>query len=646
MDLDSSGLYLVIPSNGAPDNTLSEFHTTLPQPLKVENCEIALVEAVFPSHIDNVPEPLDFTINYGSFTETYALEPGAYSSAEVFIESLQGLLTRSNVRRKRGERFLPDERGKRSRRETFTRWDPETGKGISDEEYAARLAAFHAKKKQAQNPAPTEPLTPVPEVAAEAVVTSAPQPVSTPAPVILPEAPTKKPDKVDEQSKPVVTPALPPTTALPDTEKAAVQETPEPTLATPLEKSSESPEKQAEKEAEDSIPPTPLIDTQSVEGVSQGEEAVPTELFEATEPPATAAPPAEKAEPPKPVKPTAVVKPSERDDVFNTLLSFSPFLPDFDKPATLSKPVITEEAQEADKNRTKITSAAETPIVPIQIIDSPARSEENVPTIAQERAPAQETLSTPQPAESDYRSNNNSQSRDPPNTFSERIVPLPTSPPSVTVSADTQPTPTVFSVLPSTDHFLANQQREIEVSNRVRPFDPFSDPTRRAQQPPKAVITNGRRFASDNEAPIRFHYEKATERVSLFIQDNRVVSLIMHPDLAYMLGFTETVITDNVQAAYRTDLRGSQSMMYIYLDSIYPRIHGTAMTTLLRAVSLPERSSSGSVTHSFHALQYCRLRSDILTDIRVSILDGVGRNVRFSSGTVVLTLHIRRHSFL
>ena len=155
---------------------------------------------------------------------------------------------------------------------------------------------------------------------------------------------------------------------------------------------------------------------------------------------------------------------------------------------------------------------------------------------------------------------------------------------------------------------------------------------------PAASSTSQRQAAT----PIAFQYDSATERASIVFKNKLVKQVRLNEDLGYMLGMSDSILTKSTRGKWRVDLRNNKTCMFIYADCIQNVIVGDGTHNLLRIVPLADKNTTATVSSSFHTIQYCKLRTNMLTSVRIMIMDELGRPLKFTTGPAIVTLHLRR----
>ena len=148
---------------------------------------------------------------------------------------------------------------------------------------------------------------------------------------------------------------------------------------------------------------------------------------------------------------------------------------------------------------------------------------------------------------------------------------------------------------------------------------------------------------------VKFEYDETTEKVSLVASDgiSCEVRLQLSTDLYIKLGFglaatnrSKFVRVPSV-APHPVDLEVGYNQIFIYSDIVEKnRIVGGQITDLLAAVPLlGEHNSTGHYAPKI--IEYRAMRFDKIEEINIDLVGDDGNVLRFLSGKVILTLHIR-----
>ncbi|MCP3667610.1 MAG: hypothetical protein GY696_34810 [Gammaproteobacteria bacterium] len=147
--------------------------------------------------------------------------------------------------------------------------------------------------------------------------------------------------------------------------------------------------------------------------------------------------------------------------------------------------------------------------------------------------------------------------------------------------------------------------------------------------------------------------------ISLFTKDT---TLAMSWELAYILGFKKAstatkrkevilsaVTRKNAMWTIRAEsyphLDAGRGLMYIYSDLVQPQLVGDVYAPLLRVVQA--RGTYGDViSEDFISPDYLPLAQNTVTSIRFRVTDGLGEDIPFEDGTLIVKLHLKKRSVL
>lgn len=147
------------------------------------------------------------------------------------------------------------------------------------------------------------------------------------------------------------------------------------------------------------------------------------------------------------------------------------------------------------------------------------------------------------------------------------------------------------------------------------------------------------KVAYDGEPKVVFGFNEITKHFTIEIDSTIVEYVTFHEDLAYLLGFETHVLKASAEAPHRLDKYAQQSVFYIYSDLVSPSIVGNTRANLLQCC--PVSGSYGEmVRHQFNPVRYLDVMYEKVDTISIEILSEQGEPIRFSYGSVVLTLHI------
>ncbi len=126
-------------------------------------------------------------------------------------------------------------------------------------------------------------------------------------------------------------------------------------------------------------------------------------------------------------------------------------------------------------------------------------------------------------------------------------------------------------------------------------------------------------------------YHKSIKRVYIKIIDENVVkSITLHPRMAEMLGFKDTVVKSTAWGVHEPMLTGSLEAMYIYANILEPQIVGDVAAPLLRIVNVQGKYPD-IVEKTFDFPHYSPVLVKDISDIEINIKKRLGRvyTIRF-----------------
>ena len=633
MDVGSN-TFLVLPSNSREENKSSDFTTLLPYQLSLRGgqWEAGITEIICNSHFDNVSEPLNFSIDYyDGESQEFILPAGTYTSGQILISSIQSLVngTRPNPERKLSRKskallFDPTTRSytefgdslfdpitklpapKRRRRQVI--FDPVTKTPVDSEEKnqlfdpsTKQLVTIPSSdsstenKKESVAPGPSKRIEKPSQIeesnqekkldvskdAKEGI-----KPVAT-VPDSLPESsPVKTVDKLNSTSKetPTINTAGPP---LISSVSHPAEKKEEPTVTR-----DRKPSEQAKTEGKEEKK-TPPQDKKS----AATEETTSAQLFH----------PETKLE----IKneDASVGKGSGKQGQVSNPKTTAP------SPTVPSPAATVGKGAPEKKGPAEETETVKATEIPIGGLFDP-QTKKQVPGSTTKLIPAPTATHTSLK----------------PNLFdpeTKKQVPEPT----------TKPIPAQATVPSPLKPVVFDPVTKNQVPGSTTKLTPIPTTTPRPLEP--NLFDPETRYTVESGPPIVLSFDENLGRVTLSIRHRNVKRVRFHPDLCYMLGFGECEITQETRANWRLDLRNSHTCMFIYCSIIENQIVGSNTASLLRIVPLPE-NSTGAHSSTFFPIQYCRLRTNLLSSVRIMITDEANRPIRFSGGPTIVTLHLRR----
>ena len=144
----------------------------------------------------------------------------------------------------------------------------------------------------------------------------------------------------------------------------------------------------------------------------------------------------------------------------------------------------------------------------------------------------------------------------------------------------------------------------------------------------------------------RILVEYLAERNRVRIAISSGFELVINDTLSLLLGFDNVsdgvLRTGTVVGSKNVDPHREQLSMYLYADIAEHMRVGHAHVPLLRIVPDDGLGGGGNVTERFNPVHYVGLQRGRFESIYVRICDRHGRDVSFSSGRTIVTLHFRR----
>jgi hypothetical protein len=150
-----------------------------------------------------------------------------------------------------------------------------------------------------------------------------------------------------------------------------------------------------------------------------------------------------------------------------------------------------------------------------------------------------------------------------------------------------------------------------------------------------------------SEAPFDFSIHK--NKVKLTLQRKTVVQL--SECLRAIMGFDDKTFTHmgagvkEFEATLYPDLSRGVTCLFVYTDIIEPRIVGDATARLLRVV--PVRGEQGeTTTMDLRNVHYMDVSNREFDCLEILICDDAGQKIPFTTGRVIVTLHLREKNTL
>ena len=103
------------------------------------------------------------------------------------------------------------------------------------------------------------------------------------------------------------------------------------------------------------------------------------------------------------------------------------------------------------------------------------------------------------------------------------------------------------------------------------------------------------------------------------------------------------LLKKTTESPYVADLT-TVSTIYVYCDIVEPQIVGDTSAQLLK--SIPAEGKFGDIiAETFTNIQYVPIRTKSCEAVEVLLRNDTGDPVKFERGKVVITLHLRKHSY-
>lgn len=144
---------------------------------------------------------------------------------------------------------------------------------------------------------------------------------------------------------------------------------------------------------------------------------------------------------------------------------------------------------------------------------------------------------------------------------------------------------------------------------------------------------------------VQFSYSPILQRVSIYVKEKKLKTVILSQHLKYMLGFDERDVDEfepgTTQARFPPDLRAGIDSLYVYCDLVEPQIVGNVRVPLLRTV--PVTGSYGQmVAKIFHTPHYSQLQQNTFSSIHININTDTNVPLPFQFGKTVIKIHFRK----
>ena len=151
-----------------------------------------------------------------------------------------------------------------------------------------------------------------------------------------------------------------------------------------------------------------------------------------------------------------------------------------------------------------------------------------------------------------------------------------------------------------------------------------------------------------------FEYNREYQRFKVYysnIQDdenvngNNCISYVeVSQQLAYVIGLENLRLPlSGNYVSYAPDLLGGISSLYVYAPGlIEPVLIGDTTAPLLRIVHVKKNQNDDNVEDIYAAIQYHKLLTKEISEIKIEIRTATGRLIPFEYGNCLLTLHFRK----
>lgn len=142
-----------------------------------------------------------------------------------------------------------------------------------------------------------------------------------------------------------------------------------------------------------------------------------------------------------------------------------------------------------------------------------------------------------------------------------------------------------------------------------------------------------------------FQFDSSKNRFHIHIDNKFVDRVELSEQLAYMLGFDQTILAKSAEARFMPDMSGGVSNLNVYAPGlIEPMMVGDVMAPLLRIVTI-RGAQDEMIEEQFFSIQYHRLLVKEVAEIQIEIRTVSGALMPFQYGTCTLTLHFKKASY-
>ena len=157
----------------------------------------------------------------------------------------------------------------------------------------------------------------------------------------------------------------------------------------------------------------------------------------------------------------------------------------------------------------------------------------------------------------------------------------------------------------------------------------------------KAVNKALTKNVNDN---IKLTHNALNGKVTVQLKNGYQLGLAERMSIALGFGRNDIkIITKTAESPYVADLT-IVSTIYVYCDIVEPQIVGDTSAQLLK--SIPAEGKFGDIiAKTFTNIQYVPIRTKSFEALEILLRNDTGDPVPFERGKVVITLHLRQHSY-
>lgn len=139
---------------------------------------------------------------------------------------------------------------------------------------------------------------------------------------------------------------------------------------------------------------------------------------------------------------------------------------------------------------------------------------------------------------------------------------------------------------------------------------------------------------------VSFYQIKASRQIAF--RKTPQIDLAFNPFLRELLGFTQhgELNSDTNNPRRSVEFKRSVSAVYVYLDIVESRIVGDTRVPLLACI--PVTCKPGELCFlQRDKPRYIPIQKSVFNDLKISLVDDRGENIRFESGKSLLEIHLR-----